>query len=126
NDCWPVISWAAVDSEERLKPRWYALRSAFATHRLSVQPHENGLVLAGVNDATKDWQVAATVRRVGFDGTEHARAALDLEVPVAGVAQAQLPAHVATPDDQIGRASCRERGWSGVGAGRDARKRRGK
>lgn len=99
NDCWPVISWAAVDSEERLKPLWYALRSAFATHRLSVQPHENGLVLAGVNDATKDWQVAATVRRVGFDGTEHARAALDLEVPVAGVAQAQLPAHVATPDD---------------------------
>src|SRR5699024_6229275 len=25
NDCWPVISWAAVDSGERLKPLWYAL-----------------------------------------------------------------------------------------------------
>lgn len=100
NDCWPVISWAAVDSEERVKPLWYALRSAFATQRLSVQPRGQELVLAAVNDAQQPWNLTATVRRVGFDGTEHATAEVSLQVPVAGVAQAPLPASVGTAGDE--------------------------
>ena len=27
NDCWPVISWSAVDGDGRRKPLWYALRA---------------------------------------------------------------------------------------------------
>jgi beta-mannosidase len=30
NDCWPVVSWAAVDGAGRRKPLWYALRAAYA------------------------------------------------------------------------------------------------
>jgi beta-mannosidase len=30
NDCWPVISWSAIDGDGRLKPMWYALRRAYA------------------------------------------------------------------------------------------------
>ncbi|MGC0251973.1 glycoside hydrolase family 2 protein [Pseudactinotalea sp. Z1748] len=100
NDCWPVISWAAVDSQERLKPLWYALRSAFAPQRLSVQPRVGALVLAAVNDSGQPWSVTATVRRVAFDGTEHASTEVALEVPVAGTAQVALPARVATPGDE--------------------------
>ncbi|MEY4749907.1 MAG: hypothetical protein RIQ60_2121 [Pseudomonadota bacterium] len=30
NDCWPVTSWAIIDSSARLKPAWYAIRRALA------------------------------------------------------------------------------------------------
>ncbi len=35
NDCWPVTSWAAIDSEQRLKPLWFALRDAYAPRLLT-------------------------------------------------------------------------------------------
>lgn len=97
NDCWPVISWAAVDSEERLKPLWYGLRSAFAPRRMSVQPRGDALILAGVNDTAETWHVAALLRRVRFDGTELARARVNLTVDSADVCSAEIPTDVATP-----------------------------
>ncbi|ROR74095.1 glycoside hydrolase family 2 protein [Bogoriella caseilytica] len=109
NDCWPVISWAAVDSEERLKPLWYALRSAFATRRVTVQPTslgadaatrgEGALQLVAVNDEPGEWEATARVRRVSFTGEVLASAELTLTAPAAGVASVEVPADVATPAD---------------------------
>ena len=45
NDCWPVTSWAAIDSEDRPKPLWYAMRHAFAPRNLVF-----------VSELVKDWE----------------------------------------------------------------------
>jgi beta-mannosidase len=37
NDCWPGLSWAAVDGDGRRKPLWHELRRVFADQLLSFQ-----------------------------------------------------------------------------------------
>jgi beta-mannosidase len=68
NDCWPVTSWAAIDSEERLKPLWYGLRHAFAPRILTFQPREGRLVLIAVNDHDEPWDAHLTLDRQTFRG----------------------------------------------------------
>jgi beta-mannosidase len=99
NDCWPVISWAAVDGDERRKPLWYALRQAFAPRRVTVQPADAGLCVVAVNDEVASWPVAVVVRRVGFDGTVHAETQLELTAAGVGSARSALPDHLAVPGD---------------------------
>ena len=48
NDCWPVTSWAAIDSDERPKPLWWALRDAYAARILTIQERNGHEVLATV------------------------------------------------------------------------------
>lgn len=63
NDCWPVVSWAALDLGSdadgrpvaRRKPLWYALRSVYADHFCSVQSDAPSRRLVLVNDGTSDW-----------------------------------------------------------------------
>jgi beta-mannosidase len=99
NDCWPVISWAAIDGDERRKPLWYALRGAFAPRRVIVQPDADGLALIAVNDRVEGWPARVRVRRVGFDGTVHARANLELVTGAVSTARAPLPGELAVPAD---------------------------
>ncbi|MGW6929262.1 glycoside hydrolase family 2 protein [Lentzea sp. NPDC054927] len=68
NDCWPVTSWAAIDSEERLKPLWYGLRHAFAPRLLTFQPRDGALVLIAVNDHDEPWDAHLTLDRQTFRG----------------------------------------------------------
>lgn len=68
NDCWPVTSWAAIDSEERLKPLWYGLRHAFAPRLLTFQPRDGRLVLIAVNDHDEPWDAHLTLDRQTFRG----------------------------------------------------------
>ncbi|MGC4937499.1 glycoside hydrolase family 2 protein [Kribbella sp. DT2] len=63
NDNWPVISWAAVDGHGHRKPLWFALKHAYADRLLTVQPRENGLVVAGHNDTDEAWSTSITVAR---------------------------------------------------------------
>lgn len=99
NDMWPVISWAAVDSQERLKPLWYALRAAFTPRRVVVQPDGDGLVLAAINDEHQEWTTRVTVRRVDLAGSELAREQITVTAPSAGVVHLPLPGHLAVPGD---------------------------
>ncbi|SMC92087.1 glycoside hydrolase family 2 protein [Lentzea albidocapillata] len=68
NDCWPVTSWAAIDSEERLKPLWYGLRHAYAPRLLTFQPRGDRLVLVAVNDHDEPWDAHLTLDRQTFRG----------------------------------------------------------
>jgi beta-mannosidase len=81
NDCWPVTSWAMVDSAGRRKPAWYALRRTYADRLLAFR----GDLLAAVNDSDEPWRGRVTLRRVGFDGTELATGHVDLDVPPRSV-----------------------------------------
>ncbi|MDR2931228.1 MAG: glycoside hydrolase family 2 protein [Propionibacteriaceae bacterium] len=69
NDCWPVISWAAVDSAGIRKPAWYAIREAFADRIAVVYPADDGYELTAVNQSGSDWQAQLSVCRVGVDGS---------------------------------------------------------
>lgn len=67
NDCWPVASWSAVDSQGRRKGLWYATRRFFAPSLVSFRP-------AGDNPyGLKDLDVWVT-----HDGAEELRGEVEL------------------------------------------------
>ncbi|MEJ2858016.1 MULTISPECIES: glycoside hydrolase family 2 protein [unclassified Saccharothrix] len=99
NDCWPVTSWAAIDSEERPKPLYYALRHAFAPRLLTVQPRDGRDVLVAVNDTDEAWTGEVTATRRTFAGHEQAAAKLALDVPARSVAVLDLAPELLTPAD---------------------------
>ncbi|MCC2318086.1 glycoside hydrolase family 2 protein [Cellulomonas chengniuliangii] len=99
NDCWPVTSWAAVDSDERRKPLWHALRHAFADRVLSVHERDGRRVLAVVNDSPELWRGVVALRRELFDGTPLAAASQPVSVGARSVALIPLPEEVATPGE---------------------------
>jgi beta-mannosidase len=73
NDCWPSVSWAAIDGDGRRKPLWYGLRAAYEDRLLTVQPRDGSLAVAVVNDSPNGWQGELAVERVDFDGQVLAR-----------------------------------------------------
>jgi beta-mannosidase len=102
NDCWPVTSWSAVDGDGRRKPLWYALRRAFADRLLTVQPSDDGLRLAVVNDGPEHWSTLLDVSRVSLDGEPRAKTTLAVDVAPRAILTIPLPADLATPDDPRG------------------------
>jgi beta-mannosidase len=113
NDCWPVTSWAMVDGDGRRKPLWYAVRRAFAPRLLTVQPREEGLVVAVCNDTDDVWSGELPVRRLGFDGSELASATVSFASQARQSTLVTLPADVATAGDPGGEVLV-----VGEGAGR--------
>ncbi|ACE89544.1 glycoside hydrolase family 2 protein [Rhizobium phaseoli] len=69
NDCWPVTSWAALDSAGRRKPLWYALQAAYDPRLLTIQPRGRGLAAVAVNERTLFWRAKISGRRLKLDGT---------------------------------------------------------
>lgn len=80
NDCWPVVSWAAIDSYGRKKPLWHALRDAYSPRLVTW--HEDGGVLAAVvvNDLPHPWRGSLRLRRVAFEGAILAEQTVEFEV----------------------------------------------
>lgn len=99
NDCWPVTSWAAVDSQERPKPLWFGLRHSFAPRLLTVVERDGAPALALVNDTDEPWSGTVGLRRETFAGALLA----DWSAPVAVAARAvvvlPLDASLAVADD---------------------------
>lgn len=97
-DCWPAISWAMVDADERVKPVWYAVRAAFTPRRATAQPSAEGLDLVLVNDEQTDWSPRVRVRRVHFDGTVLDDQTVALTCPSGAVARTPLPTSTSPGD----------------------------
>jgi beta-mannosidase len=68
NDCWPVISWSAIDGRGRLKPLYFALRQAYANRALTLQPRDGGLAAVVLNDDDRPWSGRLTVRCLDLTG----------------------------------------------------------
>ena len=103
NDCWPVTSWAAIDSGARLKPLWYAMRRVFAQHLLTFQPRDTGLKLFAVNEWTLPWRGPVKVQRKSFAG--EVLAEFDFWRLVCDRFDAQslaLPDNITTPTNKAG------------------------
>jgi beta-mannosidase len=72
NDCWPVTSWAALDSAGRRKPLWYAMQQAFDPRLLTIQPRGGKLAAVAVNERTLFWRSKISGKRMRLDGTVQA------------------------------------------------------
>ncbi|TKV29219.1 beta-mannosidase [Arthrobacter sp. NamB2] len=110
NDCWPVLSWSAVDGDGIEKPVWYALRRSFAERLLAIVPvtaggtddptGPDGLEVVVVNDGLRDWTADVVVRRLGLDGAEIAREQVSLTAAADGTARSLLPAALVAPSER--------------------------
>lgn len=100
NDCWPVISWAAVDGDGRPKPLWYATRRFFADRLLTIQPQGEALALYAINDSDAKWLGQVTLRRLTFAGREVAAQELELALaPRTTALLGVIAPSIAVPDD---------------------------
>lgn len=110
NDCWPVLSWSAVDGDGIEKPLWFALRRSFASRLLTIQPvqpggtqdptGDHGLELVAVNDSPDTWQPRVRIRRMALDGAELASTEVELVAQVDGTARVVLDSSIAKPGDK--------------------------
>ena len=100
NDCWPAISWAAVDSDERPKPLYYAIKHAFAPRLLTVQPRDDRTTLIAVNDHDQPWTGIVQATRQTFAGQVLATAELPLHVPPRSTAHLDLDDDLLKPADE--------------------------
>ncbi|MGV9938501.1 glycoside hydrolase family 2 protein [Streptomyces sp. NPDC003401] len=91
NDCWPVTSWAAVDSDGRPKPLYHELRRVYADRLLTLRPGTGGPVLAAVNQAAEPWPTTVTLRRWRADGTLLHESVLDVSVEPRSVLRLPVP-----------------------------------
>ncbi|HEU4909672.1 MAG TPA: glycoside hydrolase family 2 protein, partial [Propionibacteriaceae bacterium] len=99
NDCWPVTSWAAIDSEQRPKPLWYALRRAFAPRNV-IFANENGVVSAVViNDSEQPWHGELSLSRERLDGVALANINVEVKVEPRTVIPIALTEELSRPDD---------------------------
>ncbi|MEX0913784.1 MAG: glycoside hydrolase family 2 protein [Demequina sp.] len=121
NDCWPVTSWAAIDSDERKKPLWYGLKAAYAPRLLTFQPRgddggndPHGTVrLVAVNDTAHAWDETLTFTRMALDGTEQAVGTAHLSVPPRQAVTVEVPAHVRQAADAGGEVLIADAGYAG-------------
>jgi beta-mannosidase len=97
NDCWPAVSWAAIDGYGRLKPLWYAVREAYAPRLLTIQPTDGTLRLTAVNDEAQDWHATAIVERVSFAGATLATERIELVVPAFSAVSVQVASELSNP-----------------------------
>ncbi|WP_067478733.1 glycoside hydrolase family 2 protein [Actinomadura hibisca] len=99
NDCWPVISWSAVDGDGRPKPLYFELRRLYADRLLALAERDGNLVVAAVNQAADPWTGTITVRRLDTGGAVSAGVQQSFEVAPRTVAVLDLPPAVAKADD---------------------------
>jgi beta-mannosidase len=99
NDCWPVTSWAAIDSEERPKPLWYALRRAFAPRNLVFTTEDGTVSVVVLNDTDQVWQGLLQLSRERLNGLNLASTSVEVSVQPRTSTPIALLAQLFTPED---------------------------
>jgi beta-mannosidase len=62
NDCWPVTSWALIDSSGTVKPAWHVIRRALATVAVAARLEAGAARLALMNSAPEGLAVRLQLR----------------------------------------------------------------
>ena len=91
NDCWPVTSWAAIDSDARPKPLYFELRRLYADRLLTIGKRADGVVCAAVNSSANPWESTVRLRRMSVAGTVLAEAAVPVAAAPRAVATVAVP-----------------------------------
>ena len=87
NDCWPVASWAGIDSLGRWKALQYTARKFFAPSAVSLAPEENGYGVFLTNERREPFRgtVECLVRDV--NGHRLREETLQADCPASGAAR---------------------------------------
>jgi beta-mannosidase len=88
-----------VDSDERPKPLYYALKHAFAPRLLTVQPRQGRPTLVVINDRDHPWTETVHATRQTFAGETLATAQLRLRVTPRSTALLDLADDLLEPAD---------------------------
>ncbi len=97
NDCWPVTSWAIIDSSGQPKPAYSAVKRALSPITVGLAREENGAAVWGVNGTLEAQTLSLELRALTLEGRELAREAR--EVTLARNAVTELGAF-GVPDDE--------------------------
>lgn len=81
NDCWPVTSWALIDSSGTVKPAWHAVRRALAPLAVAVRLAPGQARLATMNGSLQPVAATLQLRVFAMDGRQLAGARLAQPVP---------------------------------------------
>lgn len=90
NDCWPVSSWSAIDSDGKPKPLYHASRRFFAPRLLTLKPravNRSGeslgkLALYTHNDTDEPWTGVVRLELMDMAGSKiHAAQGVQINIP---------------------------------------------
>jgi len=70
NDCWPVTSWALIDSSGTVKPAWHAVRRALAPLAVAVRLEAGQARLAVMNGGLEGLMLTLRLRVFALDGRQ--------------------------------------------------------
>ena len=91
NDCWPVTSWALIDSSGTVKPAWHAVRRALAPLAVAVRLEAGQVRLAVMNGAAEGCAVTLQLRVFAMDGRQLASTRVTQDVPGASCIETTQP-----------------------------------
>jgi beta-mannosidase len=81
NDCWPVSSWAVVDSALRPKAAYYYSRRFFSPILVSFKRTKRGVELWGSNDTLERVGASLKVTLFSFKGKVHWKSIRQITIP---------------------------------------------
>ncbi len=81
NDCWPVASWASIDSSGRWKQLQYAARKFFAPQIISCERNDFSVRVNVANDTLSTLTGKATLRLIDAQGQTISTRDVKLSVP---------------------------------------------
>jgi len=83
NDCWPVTSWALIDSSGTAKPAWHAVRRALSPLAVAVRLEAGQARLVVMNGGAQGVALTLQLRVFALDGRPLASARLDQQAPAS-------------------------------------------
>jgi len=121
NDCWPVTSWALIDSSGTVKPAWHAVRRALAPLAVAVRLEAGEARLAVMNGQTEACETALQLRVFALDGRQLVSTRVLQAVPASTSLEMTQPlpafdepvvAELCALDPQDGRELARDCAWT--------------
>ena len=91
NDCWPVTSWALIDSAGTVKPAWHAVRRALSPVAVAVRLEPGLARLAVMNGGATARELSLHLRLFTLDGRLLAEVRSDAVAPAAGTVESTQP-----------------------------------
>lgn len=121
NDCWPVTSWALIDSAGVAKPAWHAVRRALSPLAVALRLQAGQAQLAVMNGTAQSHDIRLQLRVFALDGQLLAEssaalpvgAACSVETTLALPSLAQpVAAELVALDAASGRELARDCAWT--------------
>lgn len=108
NDCWPVSSWSAIDSDGRRKPLWYASRRFFAPRLITIKPRgvtpvgspTEKLAVYCHNNSGQPWEETIRLRQVHVRGDTLQKKTYAVNIAPRATQQFDVPAEWLSQTDQ--------------------------